>query len=96
MRLVLPSLAALLALASCAEAQQAPTALAPAAAPAAPATSADACIARARALGFIVQRQDPAYRDAYGNIVIPLLVTWGNSAVDVDCHIDRQGGVTVE
>jgi len=25
-----------------------------------------------------------------------VLVIWGNGAVDIDCHIDRQGGITIE
>ncbi len=98
MRLVWLSFAAFLALASCAGAQQKPApAPAPASAPAAaPAAPDDACVRQARALGFIVRGAERAYRDASGATVVPLLVVWGNSAIHVDCHIDRQGGVSVE
>lgn len=96
MRLVWLSLAAFLTLAGCAGAQQKPSP-APAAAPApAASNTGDACVQQARALGFIVRGVEPAYRDAYGNSIVPLLVVWGNSAIHVDCHIDRQGGVSVE
>jgi hypothetical protein len=93
MRLMWLSLASFLALASCAGAQQKPP---PASAPAAPAAPDDACVRQARALGFIVRGAEPAYRDAYGTTVVPLLVVWGNSAIHIDCHIDRQGAVSVE
>lgn len=95
MRLMWLSLAAFLALASCAGAQQKPP---PASAPAPAASPApdDACVRQARALGFIVRGAERASRDAYGATVVPLLVVWGNSAIHVDCHIDRQGGVSVE
>jgi hypothetical protein len=95
MRLMWLSLAAFLALASCAGAQQKP-APRPASAPVAPSAPDDACVRQARALGFIVRGAERAYRDAYGTTVVPLLVVWGNSAIHIDCHIDRQGGITVE
>jgi len=93
MRLIVLLFALGLALAGCTEASE------PASAPAGEAgepVPTDACTQQARALGFIVQAQRPARRDFYGNTVVPLLVQWGNSAVDVDCHIDSQGGVTIE
>ncbi|HUN47169.1 MAG TPA: hypothetical protein VMU85_11630 [Stellaceae bacterium] len=96
MRLVMPMLAAALALGACSDRSEPPPAGVPTAVPRGTSGSAGACSERARALGFIVQGEEPAYRDAYGNTVVPVLVIWGNGAVDIDCHIDRQGGITIE